>query len=80
MEIVDEEDYSGLNEEVKIRRASQMIKTKNHKLLESKESCDEFFSRVSLSGSNIYFKYFKLNFKLIKNVCKANVSIVRDKK
>ena len=63
MEIVNEEYYSRPNEKVKIRKTSQRRNYKSHKHLKSRESCNEFFSRVGLSQYNIYFKIFKSNFK-----------------
>ena len=110
IEIADEEDYSGLNKEVKnakepkgatsiIKKYEQLLRGENRKiinimekqgeLLKKFKEKDEFFSRVGLNRSNIYFKiplhkflckfpifkksiltssYFKINFKLIKNV------------
>ena len=74
---------------------------KQGELLKKREESGEFFSRASLSRSNIYFKlrlhkflcnfpilnksilassYFKSNFKLNTNVCKANVDIFGEKK
>ena len=58
-----------LNEEVKLQRVSQMIKQKNHKhsgkvgrVAWKVKKSDEFFSRVRLSRSNIYFKICLYNF------------------
>ena len=69
-------------------------------MLKKFKESDEFFRRVDLSRSNIYFEirlhkflckfttlkksaltssYFKINFKLIKKICMANVDIFREK-
>ena len=69
------------------------IVEKQGELLQKFKESDEFFSRVGLSRSNIYFKILlhkflrkfpslkiKSNFKLIAKVCKANVHIFCDKK
>ena len=86
IEIVDEEDYSGLNKDVKqpkeaiflIRKYEQLLKGENRKiinivgkqgeLLQKFKESNEFYSRVGLSRSNIYFKK-----PLHKFLCKYTV-------
>ena len=63
IEIVNEEGYSGLNEEVKNAKEPNIdriinIVGKQGELLKKFKESDEFFSRVGLSRSNIYLILF----------------------
>ena len=80
MGIVNEEDYSGLNKDVKIPRASQWWNKIIINFWKAGRFAMNSLDRLASAYQIFISRYFKSNFILIKKVCQANVSKVCDKK